>query len=279
MRIRNHRLESDAGEPVAWVPSPNVSSGTLQATYLIMHYTAGGSAESSIRHLVKPSAKASAHLVIGRDGAITQMVAFNRVAWHAGTSRWLGKTGMNRHAIGIELDNAGPMSGEPGNWRSWFERRYDDSDVLVAAHRFEAEEQGWHRYTEAQLDAAMEASEALFDRYGLKDVLGHDDIAPDRKRDPGPAFPMEAFRSRLVGRGQDEEEAGGDEYLTTANLNVREGPGTGYAKLEESPLAKGTRLRSSVRDGLWYYVEILSSTGDATATGWAHGDYLIPADE
>jgi len=53
-----------------------------------MHYTTGASKGSSVEHLTKPSAKPSAHLVIGRDGSITQLVPFNVVAWHAGKSRW-----------------------------------------------------------------------------------------------------------------------------------------------------------------------------------------------
>ncbi len=272
MHIKNHRLHTDDGNPVPWRPSPN-TGGALSPTYLIMHYTAGSSAESSVAHLTKKSAKASAHLVIARDGSITQLVPFNRVAWHAGKSRWQGLKGMNGHSIGIELDNAGQLTGGPGHWKAWFGRSYDDADVVVAAHRFETEEKGWHRYTEAQLAAALEVGEALFDKYGLVDVLGHDDIAPQRKTDPGPAFPLDAFQSRLVGRQQDED----DDYLTTSRLNVREGPGVGFDKLPESPLAKGTRLRSDSRDGIWFSVEVLDEADEAVATGWVHGDYIVRA--
>lgn len=64
---------------------------------------------------------------------------------------------------------------------------------------------GWHDYPEAQMNAAMEVAEVLFDKYKLLDVLAHSDIAPKRKRDTGPAFDMPSFRSSLISR--DNEEA------------------------------------------------------------------------
>jgi N-acetylmuramoyl-L-alanine amidase len=272
MHVRNHKLHTDQGEPVATARSPN-QGGALVPRYLVMHYTAGGSAESSIRHLTKKAAKASAHLVIGRDGGITQLVPFNRVAWHAGRSRWQGLTGLNQHSIGIELDNAGPLEGGAGQWRSWFERHYPDEEVAVAAHKFDDVERGWHRYTEAQLAAALEAAQAIVAHYGLTDVLGHDDIAPERKRDPGPAFPMESFRGHLIGRADDDFER----FVTTAELNIREGPGVRFAKLDASPLAKGTRLSGESRDGSWHFVEVLGENDEPEATGWVHGNFIAPA--
>lgn len=272
MKILNHRLCLDDGTPVDFVKSPNTGSA-LSARFLVMHYTAGSSAESSIRHLAKKSAKASAHLVISRSGEITQMVPFNRVAWHAGRSRWHNIRGLNQHSIGIELDNAGPLEGGSGVWRAWFGREYEDSDVVVASHKFDSFDQGWHVYTEAQIAAALAAAEAIVDHYELVDVLGHDDIAPERKRDPGPAFPMESFRSHLIGRADDEFEF----FSTTTAVNLREGPGTHYARHPDSPLATGTRLQSELRDGSWHYVDVLDDDGSPKMTGWVHGNFIAPA--
>ncbi len=64
----------------------------------------------------------------------------------------------------------------------------------------ESVETGWHEYTTAQIDAVLELSVALHAAFAFKDVLGHDDIAPDRKKDPGPLFPLDALRGRLFGR-------------------------------------------------------------------------------
>jgi N-acetylmuramoyl-L-alanine amidase len=153
--------------------------------------------------LRNPAAKASAHLVIGRDGRIVQMVAFNRKAWHAGLSRWGDIEGLNAYAIGIELDNAGRLQRRgDGAWVHPVSGRVvPASEVIEAQHKAEPRPAGWHAFTEPQLSAAEAVARVLHDRYGFIDVLGHDDIAPGRKVDPGPAFPMGSFATQVMGRG------------------------------------------------------------------------------
>ena len=93
MKISNGRLCHDDGTPYNYRESPN-KRGLLKPSYLVIHYTAGRNAASTINWLTNPDARASAHIVIGRDGSITQLVPFNRIAWHAGTSQWEGLSGM-----------------------------------------------------------------------------------------------------------------------------------------------------------------------------------------
>lgn len=269
MQIKRHLLFFDDGTQVPFQRSPNQSTG-LNARYLVMHYTNGASAESSVNWLTNPAAKASAHLVIGRDGSITQLVAFDRKAWHAGTSAWLGLSGLNAYSIGIELDNAGKMSGGPGNWKASFKRRYPDEDVVVATHRNGGGETGWHDYTEEQMSAARAAAVAIAGHYKLEDVLGHDDIAPGRKVDPGPAFPMESFRSAVLGRRADAEPI----YACTANLNIRLGPGTEHATLPEAPLPKGTLLSVAARSGEWCDAVALDANEEPFVSGWVSGRFI-----
>lgn len=269
MKIVRHRLQQDDGTPVPYAESPN-RGGALDHRYLIMHYTAGSSAQGAIASLTDPAAKASAHLVIARDGSVTQLVPFDRVAWHAGRSRWHGLVGLNQYSLGIELDNAGVLEPDDGAWRAWFGRSYPPEEVVEAVHKHEDRLLGWHRYPAEQIEAALAVSRLLVERYGLLDVIGHDDVAPGRKRDPGPAFPMESFRAAVMGRRDDDLEL----FETVAYLNMREGPGTQFAKLEISPLAPGTRLQLQWRQSSWCFVELLDGTGNPTDSGWVHGDYI-----
>jgi N-acetylmuramoyl-L-alanine amidase len=188
------------GSPVTYRASPN-HKGTLRPLYLLMHYTAGTTAEGAINHFLNPQAQASAHLVIDRDGTMTQMVDFNRVAWHAGKSKWEDLTALNPYSIGIELVNGGKLrrSGD-GRWLTWANRVIPDSEVILATHKHETKETGWHVYPEAQLDATIAVGVALRKAYAFLDVLGHDDVSPGRKVDPGPAFPMISVQSQIMGR-------------------------------------------------------------------------------
>lgn len=269
MKILRHRLHRDDGSPVDFEPSPNQGEA-LSPEYLVVHYTAGRSARQSIDWFKNPGAKASAHVVIARDGAVTQMVPFNREAWHAGISSWEGRVGMNHCTIGIELDNAGRLRRHGAKWRAWFEEEYDDADVIEAVHKHEAKPCGWHVYTAMQIAALLELSALLMSHYRLRDMLGHEDIAPGRKSDPGPAFPLENLRAKLLGRIADELPL----YSVTARLNIRSGPGVQHPTMPGSPLAHGTRAEISLRQGEWCLVNVLRQKGAADLQGWVFGKYL-----
>jgi N-acetylmuramoyl-L-alanine amidase len=179
---------------------------------------------------------------------------------------------LNRHAIGIELDNAGALARQAGRWRAWFGADFVEQEVLEATHRHETQSRGWHLFTEEQLEATALVARLLVDQYGLKDVIGHDDIAPLRKQDPGPAFPIASVRGRAMGRQDDAFEL----FETVTALNIRAGPGTEFEKLPRSPLAAGTRLRVLAGQLSWCSVEILGPDGSGDLTGWVHGDYIRP---
>ena len=196
--ISNHRLKKD-GAAVPWKESPN-HGGKLKPRFLILHYTAGPSASGAISWLTNPKAKASAHLVIDRNGAVTQLVGFDTVAWHAGKSSWNGLVGLNSWSIGIELVNAGKLhKNEAGHWVNWAGNVIPPAEVIVATHKHETSPAGWQIYPEPQLAAAIEIGRALHDAYDFDEVLGHEDISPKNKIDTGPAFPMISFVARVMG--------------------------------------------------------------------------------
>jgi N-acetylmuramoyl-L-alanine amidase len=277
MKVINHFLYFDDGQQVRFVKSPNIE-GKMQPEYLVIHYTAGSTAAGAVTWLTNSRAYVSAHLVIGRDGSITQLVPFDTVAWHAGASMWEGREGLNKYSIGIELDNAGRLLRKGGEWLAGFGKVYADDEVIEAYHKNGKGPYGWHTYSEKQLEVALEAGLALFEAYKLLDVVGHDDIAPHRKIDPGPAFPMDSFRAKLLGR----MEIAPPLYETTIDLNIRSGPGSEYKRLAGSPLPKGTRLEKLKFEGSWMFVDVLDEVnGIMDLQGWVHGRYVrrvIPED-
>ena len=276
MQIKNHFLFTDANQQVPFQLTPN-QSGPFEKNnlkFLVMHYTAGRSAESSIKWLSNPQSRASAHIVIGRDGSVTQMVPFNKIAWHAGRSEWNGFTGLNKHSIGIELDNAGQLTPLGNRWLAWFGEIYDTEDVTVATHKNDrpgTPPAGWHLFPKIQIETALVVAQAIVDEYNLRDILGHDDIAPFRKVDPGPAFPLRSFRSRILGRADNEPTL----YQTKVGLNIRKGPGTQHETLIPGGLPKGTRLEILFFSNSWRFVDVIDEVnGIHDLQGWVHGNYI-----
>ena len=152
---------------------------------IILHYTAGSSAISSAKFLVRPDVKASAHVVIGRDGQVIQLVPFNIEAWHAGKSCYGGRSELNHYSIGIELDNLGQLRLEGGKFVAECGREVPVKEVYT-------EDSGevptyWHDYTDVQMRVLNEVCGLLVDTYPIGDIVGHSDVTP-RKVDPGPAL-------------------------------------------------------------------------------------------
>jgi N-acetylmuramoyl-L-alanine amidase len=170
---------------------------------LVIHFTSGMSAQSSIDFWKSADAKgACAHIIIDRDGTIFQCRPFNKTAGHAGVSTWFDpaekvtRSGCNAFSIGIELANAGDsVQGSVENPKLF--GKYPCAAAIKARHKNGGPVELWEVFPQAQLDACFALSKALFDRYHLDDVRGHDDIAPARKNDPGPAFPMAKLRLSL----------------------------------------------------------------------------------
>jgi N-acetylmuramoyl-L-alanine amidase len=265
LKIQNHRL---VGDQVTFRQTPN-TGGAMQPRYLVMHYTAGRSLESSVESLCtrKPQGNASAHVVLGRDGRIVQLAAFNVVTWHAGISHWNGLTGLNQHAVGIEMDNAGRLHREGDRYVAWFGKSYPGDEVLLAEHRHGGGTQPWHTFSEVQIERALELSDALVAHYGLEDLLGHEDVAPGRKTDPGPAFPLQAVRSRVMGRGEDAPRR---LIVTASALNIRGGPGANYDKVAPA-LRRGTELLLLEPRDRWSLVAVVGITD---VEGWVCNDFI-----
>ena len=162
---------------------------------IVLHYTAGTSAESSALFLTRPDVSASAHVVIGREGEVFQLVPFNIEAWHAGKSWYAGRGGLSRYSSGIELDNLGKLRFSGGLFIAECGRVVSPEEVYTDCSGDRPTY--WHRYTARQVRVLREICTLLEETYPIRDVVGHSVITP-RKIDPGPAleFAFSEFQDR-----------------------------------------------------------------------------------
>jgi len=140
--------------------SPNYDERDAPVSMVVIHYTEMESADFAIRRLTDPESKVSAHYVISEAGEVTRLVPEDKRAWHAGVSYWRGETDVNAVSVGIELDH-------PGHAR------------------------GYREFSEAQIGALVPLLHAIVQRHDVPraNVVGHSDVAPQRKIDPGELFP------------------------------------------------------------------------------------------
>ncbi len=153
-------------------PSPNHGErvGGAKPDTLILHYTGMRDSKLALEHLCSPLSEVSAHYVVMEDGHIVQCVPESRRAWHAGVSSWAGDTDINSRSIGIEIANPGHDHDYPD-----FPRR--------------------------QIAAVIALCRSIFTRHQIPAdrVLGHSDVAPARKKDPGEKFPWRLLHDSGVG--------------------------------------------------------------------------------
>lgn len=141
-------------------PSPNFDTRTAPPEILVLHYTGMPTGVGALERLRDPEAKVSSHYLVEEDGRVFRLVPEERRAWHAGRSFWRGRENINGASIGIEIVNPG--------------------------HEF-----GYRAFPEAQMAAVIELVGDIRTRWTIddRDIVGHSDVAPDRKIDPGELFP------------------------------------------------------------------------------------------
>jgi len=137
--------------------------------FIIIHYTGMKSEKAAIDRLTNIQSEVSSHYFISKNGNITLLVPELYVAWHAGKSKWKDKSLLNRNSIGIEITNPG--------------------------HKF-----GYVNFTNKQINSTVILIKNLMNKYKIhkKNILGHSDIAPDRKKDPGEKFPWEYLAKKKL---------------------------------------------------------------------------------
>ena len=268
MEISEHKLKGENVRKAVWSKNHSGKYGANLPDTVIVHYTAGPY-RASLNTLTNPRVRASAHVIIDRDGSITQLIPFDTIAWHAGKSSYKGRVGFNKYSLGIEIVNSGHLTKSGNVYRSWFGSAYNPSDVIEATHRNQTRPKFWHIYTEEQIQAVTELCRLFIDKYKIKHILGHEEIAPKRKSDPGPAFPLDRLRTQLLGTNRDDD--GGEELpengrVAAGSLNIRETPKSGSAKVAK-PLKRGAKVKILDEANGWYKVV-------TEVEGWVFGKYI-----
>jgi N-acetylmuramoyl-L-alanine amidase len=145
--------------PIA-APSPNFDARTRPPNMIVLHYTGMRTGEAALARLRDPAARVSSHYLVEEDGGVFTLVAEERRAWHAGKAFWRGERDINGCSVGIEIVN-------PGH------------------------EHGYRPFPDAQVGAVIDLVADIRTRWTIPDerLLGHADVAPQRKEDPGELFP------------------------------------------------------------------------------------------
>lgn len=200
-------------------PSPNWNERKHPIDMLVLHYTGMESAEAAEARLCDPEAGVSAHYVVREDGVIVAMVAEDKRAWHAGVSSWQGDEDLNSRSIGIEIVNGG-------------------HDVPQADGTLPP-------YPHAQIAAVTSLCQAILSRHAIPQarIVGHSDIAPSRKIDPGEHFPWDRLAQAGIGLVPATARASGDSDLLLASI------GYDTSNLDAATVAFQRRWRQSRING------------------------------
>lgn len=183
---------------VKYVPA-RIIGETIKPSLIVIHDTAGRLEKgNSVKWFQSKDCKVSAHVIIERDGTVTQMVPFDRKAAHCGQSQWKGRTFCNSFAIGIEIVNPGQLDD---TGRAWFGETFKDGTQ-------EADGKRWLDYTPEQIEATIAVCRSVCEHYAAVDeIVGHRDISPGRKVDPTPMFPWQDVDDAVFDDGAPVEVA------------------------------------------------------------------------
>ena len=166
-------------QDIKFIPSPNFTADKNTPKLIVLHFTAGG-IDGAIETFQR--GKLSSHYLISKGGDVVQMVKENDVAYHAGKSFWGDSTNLNLLSLGIELENWGELTLDGTHMI----RRWTGAVHTGPYHRIN--KKYWDHFPFIQMNSLVELCKSIKTRYPKIDVVGHSDIAPGRKNDPGPAL-------------------------------------------------------------------------------------------
>ncbi|HVJ71067.1 MAG TPA: N-acetylmuramoyl-L-alanine amidase [Sphingomicrobium sp.] len=202
-------------------PSPNFDERQLPVSMIVLHYTGMPDAEGALNRLRSPDAKVSAHYLVDEQGEVFQLVDEEKRAWHSGRSYWRGITDVNSASVGIEVVNPG--------------------------HEF-----GYRPFPDEQIASVIPLVADIKERHGIGrgNVVGHSDVAPARKEDPGELFPWWELAKRRLALPSPSRDLM-DPYWTDAGfLLALERFGYEVTDAQKAVIAFQRRFRPDLIDGI-----------------------------
>lgn len=195
MKIVKHRLvEAPVGIVLEYREDPDVAKAPplVGPELVVIHYAVAETARATAA-VLDARDYVSAHVSIDGSGRVIQQVPFGTTAWHAGESLYRGRDKVSRFSIGIEIANPGPLVLRGSQYFTTYGKLWLGG-VVEAWHKNDKNRAGWRywaEYSQTEIDLAVHLCVLLRQTYpSIVDVVGHDDVSPGRKADPGPAFPM-----------------------------------------------------------------------------------------
>ncbi len=170
-------------------PNHNDRPATAKIDILVIHYTGMPNTDEALHHMCNPNTGVSAHYLIDEYGQLFQLVSERKRAWHAGKSCWRGNCDINDRSIGIELANPG--------------------------HEF-----GYQQFPTHQMNTLIKIAKEIIERHPIspRNVVGHSDIAPTRKRDPGELFDWYTLSTQGVGNWPESRKSKNRCKITGSNF-------------------------------------------------------------
>ena len=202
-------------------PSPNFDVRAQAVSMIVLHYTGMESGDAANAWLANPASKVSAHYVVAEDGQVVRMVDEGVRAWHAGRSSWRGITDVNSASVGIEIVNPG--------------------------HEF-----GYRAFPDEQVAALIPLVSSIKERHGIGrgNVVGHSDIAPARKEDPGELFPWDALADRRLALPSPTRDLLDPFWTDAGFLLALERFGYDVSDTQKAVIAFQRRFRPDLVDGI-----------------------------
>lgn len=201
-------------------------------------------------HIVEPTS----HVLINRDGLIIQSIPFNEQVGKPLQGSWEGMGDLTSRSVVIALQNSGRLSKTADIYSSSCGRSFDATEVFTGIHQNEESLSYWQKFSESQIQVAEKIIRCLASTYQVKYILGNEEVCPGLKTDPGPAFPLEILRRKIMKENMLHQTGKFDGNPVTGRFDLNAILGKQQQDASAKRAAKIVNIRK--KSGGWYKVNI-----------------------